>query len=125
MLFARLLTVVKRALRCTAVQRYGGSAANPTGHRRTSAMPQCGSVHSLVQAKAALARSGQRTTEMLEGLDVAFVRNAKAALQWVPADGGATPLAELVCEYFRCALAPPSRALIPRTPTCKYSLPPV
>jgi hypothetical protein len=56
---------------------------------------------SLVQAKAALARSGQRTTEMLDGLDVAFVRNAKAALQWVPADGGATPLAELVREYFR------------------------
>jgi hypothetical protein len=53
---------------------------------------------------------------MLDGLDVAFVRNAKAALQWVPADGGATPLAELVCEYFRCALAPPNTALIPRTP---------
>ncbi len=75
--------------------------------RRTGVLPQ---------GKGALARSGQRTIEMLEGLDVAFVRNAKAALQWVPADGGATPLAELVCEYFRCTLAPPSTALIPRAP---------
>jgi hypothetical protein len=41
---------------------------------------------------------------MLEGLDVAFVRNAKAALQWGAADGGATPLADLVLEYFRYAL---------------------
>jgi hypothetical protein len=41
---------------------------------------------------------------MLEGLDVAFVRNAKAALQWSAADGGATSLADLVLEYFRYAL---------------------
>ena len=60
--------------------------------RRTGVLPQ---------GKGALARSGQRTAEMLEGLGAAFVRTAKAARQWVPADGGATPLAELVREYFR------------------------